>query len=216
MSSGGTSCWWQNPGFQAQRRLLENFYVSASLSVKVFVTERFLMRSAAIMMNVIALVMCNEMHWHRESLHKCPHVDRRTIPRATQASGFSCNRESKVHWHGFRFHIATLRNYQLQGFHVLSEHNIHNRLERFLLLFPTSSVWSQIFFNNTFQHPECRGNIRIQSSPNMPDTEGVFKKHGTMPLSSFVLLFWKRLFFIKFLLRYKEASVLLNKWTTTF
>ena len=140
---------------------------------------------------------CNEMHWHRESLHKCPHVDRRTIPRATQTSGFSCNRESKVHWHGFRFHIATLRNYQLQGFHVLSEHNIHNRLERFLLLFPTSSVWSQIFFNNTFQHPECRGNIRIQSSPNMPDTEGVFKKHGTMPLSSFVLLFWKRLFFHK-------------------
>ena len=35
---------------------MENFYVSASLSVRVSVTERFLMRSAAIMMNVIALV----------------------------------------------------------------------------------------------------------------------------------------------------------------
>lgn len=62
MSSGGASCWSQNPGFQAQRRLLENFYVSASLSVRVVVTERFLMRSAVIVMNVIALVMYNEMH----------------------------------------------------------------------------------------------------------------------------------------------------------
>ena len=41
---------------------MENFYVSASLSFRVFVTERFLMRSAVIMMNVIALVMYNEMH----------------------------------------------------------------------------------------------------------------------------------------------------------
>lgn len=119
-------------------------------------------------------VMCQYLEGHYNSVDQCFLKDQcvllqnhtlceRSIQYALWASGFSCNRAQKVHWRGFKFHIASnlLENYHSSNAGVISKKDTHN----YLNTLPFSSYISVggRFFSPIFQPKQCTATDWMQT-----------------------------------------------------